>query len=48
MEILTISFNYNPLSKDYDERGIGIYLIKGIYSSNFKELLLTFLFITIL
>lgn len=30
MEILTISFNYNPYSKDYDERGIGIYLINGV------------------
>lgn len=33
MEILTISFNYNPFSKNCDERGIGSYLIKGRYTA---------------
>lgn len=33
MDIITISFNYNPCSKDYDERGIGTYLINGRYTA---------------
>lgn len=32
MEILTISFNYNPYNKNYDERSIGTYLINGTYT----------------
>lgn len=33
MEILTIYSNYNPHSKDYDERGIGIHRINGVLTA---------------
>ena len=31
MDIITVSLNFNPNSKDYDERGIGIHYYQGRY-----------------
>ena len=33
MDILIISSNSNPHSKDYDERGVGIYRVNGVLTA---------------
>lgn len=29
IKFLYVNYNYNPNSKDYDERGLGLHLIQG-------------------